>query len=284
MTTTLEEVKKFNLQNISKMRGGITNNPVTIQEKLRWLSIYDIPWSDTYNMPLKSVCTDKLLVKEYLKNLLGTDICVPTIAVYNNTKEINWDKLPNKFIIKVNHNSGGTIICRDKNLFDKTSCISKLNYWMNDDFTFRNGFESHYHWIDRKIMVEELLEDETQKESLFDYKFLCFNGEPKFCQVFGNRRTPNFYLNYYDMDFNFVDISRKDIRNKSSIKNTAPKNFGLMKHYAKTISENFKFVRADFYEVNGMVYLGELTFTPGVNMFDYVNPEDNKKIGNLLKI
>lgn len=278
MKTTLDDVKIFNMSNKSRMIGSLLDNPKTIQEKLRWLNIYDILWSDDYSMPLKSVCTDKLLMKKYIQNILGEDISVPTLFVYNNINEIEWDKLPNKFIIKCNHDSGSTIVCKDKSKFDKANCVLKLNKWLSTDFTFRNGFESHYHWIDRKIIVEELLEDENQKESLYDYKFWCFNGEPKLYTINdGHGHGDIMYYKMDDSEYNLYNIS-----NNSKYKK--PNNFNLMVEYSKKLSKLFKFVRVDFYEVNNKVYLGELTFTPGACVFNYKNPEDNILVGDMLKI
>ncbi len=279
---TQKEVLDFNIANKSKVYGGVIDNPKTIQEKLRWLNIYEVPWSEDYNMPLKSVCADKLLMKEYVKNLLRIDICVPTIAVYNNTKEIEWDKLPNKFIIKVNHNSGGTLICHDKNKFDKNNCISKLNYWMNDDFAFRNGFESHYHWINRKILVEEFLEDNSQKNSLLDYKFWCFNGNPEFYTINNGHGHGEFC--YLDMNQSILSLDRSDLKTNNELAKYKPSQFNLMKEYATILSNPFKFVRVDFYEVNNTIYLGEMTFVPGAAMFTFKKQENNIKLGNLLKI
>lgn len=278
MKTTLDGVKKFNMSNKSRMIGSLLDNPKTIQEKLRWLNIYDIPWSNDYSMPLKSVCTDKLLMKKYIQNILGEDISVPTLFVYNNINEIEWDKLPNKFIIKCNHDSGSTIVCKDKSKFDKANCILKLNKWISTDFTFRNGFESHYHWIDRKIIVEQLLEDEKQKESLYDYKFWCFNGEPKLYTI--NDGHGHGDIMYYKMDDSEYNLY--NIHNNSKYKK--PNNFNLMVEYSKKLSKLFKFVMVDFYEVNNKVYLGELTFTPGACVFNYKNPEDNILVGDMLKI
>ena len=283
MKTTLDNVKKFNMSNKSRMIGSLLDNPKTIQEKLRWLNIYDIPWSDEYSMPLKSVCTDKLIMKKYIQNILGEDVSVPTLFVYNNINEIEWDKLPNKFIIKCNHDSGSTIVCKDKSKFDKANCILKLNKWMSMDFAFRNGFESHYHWIDRKIIVEELLEDENQKDSLYDYKFWCFNGEPKFFTINDGHGHGN--INHYKMDKSpYKEIERVDIKPDYSKNYKIPYNFDLMVKYSKKLSKLFKFVRVDFYEVNNKVYLGELTFTPGACVFNYKNPEDNILVGDMLKI
>ena len=278
MKTTLEEVKKFNIQNKNKVHGGVVNNPVTIQEKMRWLNIYEIPWSNEYNMPLKSVCSDKLLVKEYVSKVLGINIGVETLGVYNTPQEIRWSELPNEFILKVNHNSGGTIVCRDKSTFNKSDAVSKLSYWLKDDFAFRNGFESHYHWIDRKIFVEKLMKDEKQQGSLFDYKFWCFNGEPKLYTI--NDGHGHGDIMYYRMDG--TEWNLYGVKNHANYRK--PINFNIMVEYAKKLARPFKFVRVDFYEVGGKVYLGELTFVPGAAMFHYKDRKNDVEVGDMLKL
>jgi hypothetical protein len=147
---------------------------VTIQDKLRWLNIYDAD-------PLKSDCADKLKVKDYAKKISGVDLGVPTIAVWDKAEDIDFDKLPDKFVLKCNHGSGMNIIVRDKSQINESDVRNRLNAWMNDDFAFRNGFESHYHWIERKIFSEEMLGEGLGE--LIDYKFWCFNGEPKFWTI-----------------------------------------------------------------------------------------------------
>ena len=250
-------------------------NPKTIQDKLAWLNIYDTD-------PLKTKCADKIKVHEYCKEVLGEDICVPIIKIYNNVAEINWDELPQQFAIKCNHGSGMNIIVKDKSKLNIQDAKNKLSRWMKDDFAFRNGFEAHYHDIEHKIFVEEYKENDEQ--GLLDYKFICFNGEPVYMQIFGDRFGPTRHMNYYDMNFELVDLERKDFRRNLSADYKEPKNFSRMKEYAKKLSKHFKFVRVDFYEIDGKIYLGELTFTPGAMAFKYKNDEDNVKVGNLLKI
>ena len=251
------------------------DNPQTIQDKLCWLNIYD-------TNPLKVKCADKIKIHDYCKDVLGEDICVPIIKVYNNVSEINWDELPNQFVMKCNHGSGMNIICTDKSKLNKADAINKLNRWMKDDFAFRNGFEAHYHDIQHKIFVEEYKNDGNK--DLIDYKFLCFNGNPIYCQVIGGRNEKSRHLNYYDMDFDFVDISRYDFPNNLKIIDKKPINFEKMKEFSKILSEPFNFVRVDFYEIDGRVFLGELTFTPGAMAFKYKNDDDNIKVGSLLKL
>ena len=250
-------------------------NPVTIQDKLCWLNIYE-------PMKLKTKCADKLLLHEYCKEKLGVDLCVPVIKVYNNTSEINIDELPDKFVIKCNHGSGMNIIVKDKSKLNIKGSISLLNNWMNTDFSIANGFEAHYHDIERKIFVEEYLDNNGSVPK--DYKFLCFNGKPKYVEVIDGRFTKLKYMNYYDMDFNFNQLTRTDFPNNKSIIDEKPERFEEMKTLAEKLSEDFKFVRVDFYEIDGKIYLGELTFTPGAMIFKYKDPKDHINVGNLLSL
>ena len=250
-------------------------NPTTIQDKLAWLNIYD-------ENPLKTKCADKIKLHEYCKEKLGKDICVPILHVYDKVEDINWDELPEQFVMKCNHGSGMNIIVKNKKELDIEKAKKDLTLWMNDDFSIRNGFEAHYHDIERKIFVEKYME--VNGDIPYDYKFLCFNGKPKLVQVFGERFNANRHMNYYDMDFNYVDLVRTDFKNIPNANHKKPKNFKEMKEFARTLSEDFKFVRADFYEINGKVYLGELTFTPGAMAFKYENDDDNKRVGDLLEL
>lgn len=250
------------------------NNPKTIQDKLTWLNIYDTD-------PMKSFCADKIKVHEYCKDKLGKDICIPIIKVYDKPQDINFDELPDKFVAKCNHGSGMNIIVKDKKTANKKEIIDKLNTWLGRDFTFQNGFEAHYHDIKRKCFVETFMDDGNA--SLYDYKFWCFNGEPKFYTIndgFGHSK----WMYFYDMNQNKMSLKRTDYRDEASKEVKQPSKFGEMVEYAKKLSEPFKFVRIDFYEINGVVYLGELTFTPGVNYFRYTNHEDEIKVGNMLKL
>ena len=250
------------------------NNPKTIQDKLTWLNIYDTD-------PMKSFCADKIKVHEYCKDKLGKDICIPIIKVYDKPQDINFDELPDKFVAKCNHGSGMNILVKDKKTANKKEIIDKLNTWLGRDFTFQNGFEAHYHDIKRKCFVETFMDDGNT--SLYDYKFWCFNGEPKFYTIndgFGHSK----WMYFYDMNQNKLPLKRTDYCGETSKEVKQPSKFGEMVEYAKKLSEPFKFVRIDFYEINGVVYLGELTFTPGVNYFRYTNREDEIKVGNMLKL
>lgn len=250
-------------------------NPITIQDKLAWLNIYDVN-------PLKVLCADKIKVHDYCKEKLGKDICIPIIKVYDSIDEIDLNELPNSFVLKCNHGSGMNIIVKDKDEFDFEDAKKKLTLWMADDFTFRNGFEAHYHDIERKIFAEEYKEDSSN--GLIDYKFICFNGKPTFIQIIYDRFGPKRHMNYYDVNFNYVNLARRDFRTDPLFDHKKPERLELMLSYAETLSSDFPFVRIDFYEVNGEVFLGEMTFTPGAMGFRYVRDNDNLRIGKLLDI
>ena len=247
------------------------NHPVTIQDKIQWLKIYD-------TTPLKTKCADKIKVHEYCKEKLGKDICIPIIKTYNKSSEINWDELPNSFVIKCNHGSGMNIIVKDKNTLDKKGAAKKLDEWLTKDFAFSNGYEMQYHNIDRKIFVEEYKADKEQTESLYDYKFWCFNGVPKFYTI--NDGHGHGDIMYYDMNHKEMDPYMVGGGKYTAV----PPQFDTMVKYATDLSADFKFVRADFYFVGGKLYLGELTFTPGSGCFKYKDAKYEKIFGDMLDL
>lgn len=245
------------------------DEPKTIQEKLEWLNIYS-------PNKLKTKCADKILLHDYSVKTLGTDICIPLIKTYNKTSEIEWNDLPNQFVIKCNHGSGMNIIVKDKTSIDVKNVSNKLNRWLNTDFAFQNGVEIHYHDIERKILVEQYMDD--GHSTLHDYKFWCFNGEPGLYTINdGNGHGDIMYYRMDDTEYNLYNV-------KANLNYKKPVNFSQMVEYARLLSKPFKFVRCDFYEINNIVYLGELTFTPGACVFKYKNKKDNYKVGEMLKI
>ena len=250
--------------------------PVTIQDKLNWIKLYDLD-------PLKSKCADKIEVHEYCKEKLGVDICVPILKYYDNVEEIHWDDLPDHFVMKCNHGSGMNIVISDKSKLNMQDVVKSLKTWMNTDYGLPY-LELHYSKIPRKVLVEQYMQDEQQEDSLYDYKFWCFNGSPKYYTI--NDDHGHGYIIYYDVETDEIKDFYGILRHDKSIlaKYRKPKNFEMMKMYAKKLSEDFKFVRVDFYEVNGKVYLGEMTFTPGGGMFRYKKLKDEIKMGKMLKL
>ena len=264
-------------------RAGVTLNldhPTTIQDKLAWLNIHD-------DDDRKVLCANKLYVKHYSlwrSYSKGVhDICPKTIARAFTPEDINWKQLPANCIIKCNHGCGMNI--RVSAFTDQViaTIIPTLNRWMATDYAFASGFEAHYHDIPHMVFAEELIGD--GKQALIDYKFLCFNGEPKFMQVITGRNTKQMRMNYYDMDMQpCKGLSRTDIKADYSKQDVLPTKFEPMKEYARNLAQPFRFVRVDFYEVDGRVYLGEMTFTPAACGFRYVNPNDEIMMGSYLEL
>lgn len=251
------------------------DNPKTWCEKMAWLQLND-------DIQLRAKCADKIRVHEYSIEKLGKDICVPIIKVYDNPNDVKFDKLPDKFVLKCNHGYAFNIICRDKTKLNESECRSKLQRWLETSFG-EKSIEPHYLEINRKCYAEKFIENKGQLE-LIDYKFVCFNGVPTYVQIINGRHTPDFHLNYYDMSFNFMDISRIDVPSNPSKLDTKPSQFELMKEYAAKLSADFRFVRVDFYEVDGVVYLGEMTFTPATGFIKWKRTTDDLRFGNMITL
>lgn len=265
------------LKNIYKKQTGKDldlSNCKTLTEKIQWLKIYD-------SNQLKIKCSDKILVREYRKSKLGVDLFIPIIGVWNSFDEIDFKKLPNDYVLKTNHGSHTNIIVKNNNI-NKIIAKKKFDEWLSKDWSWW-GKEMAYYPIKRKIFAEQFVKDKNKGE-LTDYKFLCFNGEPKYCQVINNRGEKSFHLNYYDMDFKFVDISITDVQNDKNSMDSVPKSFEKMKEYARILAQDFNFVRVDFYEINDKPYLSELTFFPAAGFQQYKNPETDLFLGNMLKL
>ena len=235
------------------------SNIITIQDKLNYLLVYDFPEN-------KSRYVDKILLREYSKEILGKDICVPILKIYNNTDEIDINELPQKFILKCNHGSAMNIVCKNKALFNLNHAKQMLKNWMNINYGLL-GFEYQYLNVKRKIFAEKYLTDD-----IIDYKINCFNGEPKFIRVkkhINGANVNNIYdLNWTltDLDFNYSDFVRN-----ASINFSKPINFEKMLKYTRLLSSRFIFCGVDFCEVNKTIYLGELKFAPANIKMKYNN-------------
>lgn len=243
-------------------------NPKTFTEKIQWLKIYD-------STELKTNCADKILVRNYVKEKLGKDICIPLLGVFNNFNDINFNILPNSFVIKCNHGCGMNIIIKDKNKLNKNEIKQKLNNWLKYDYSELGG-ELQYKNIKRKIFIEEY------KENLEDIKIFCFNGIPKFIQV-----DKHFYehrMNFYDTEWKpLYWLSNKDFPANYKILDPKPECLTNLLNIAKKLSTDFKFVRVDLYPLKTGIFLGELTFTPGSGTQTYLN-EGDLKIGEMLDL
>ena len=270
-----EDKKKFYEKGrdyINKRNGKPYNktNVETIQDKLNYLLIYESPED-------KTEIVDKILLRNYSRKILGKDICTPIIKIYNDPEEINLDELPEKFVLKCNHGSAMNIFCEDKSKFDLSNAKKILKNWMKVNYgLFR--FEYQYLNVKRKVFAEPFLDRE-----IINYKFSCFNGDPKFIRVKAKINGTNFYNIYYT-NWTKSNIELDDAKYVLTDRFKIPKNLKKMVKYAKLLSSRYGFCRVDFYEVDGNIYLSEITFTPFNSHFKYKKKETDIYLGNLINI
>lgn len=229
-------------------------NPVTLNEKIQWLKLYDYK-----NNKLVTKCADKYLVREYISELGLGELLNELYYVYDDYKSIDFDQLPNQFVLKCNHGAGYNIICTDKSKLDKKEFYKKIIKWYKEDY-WKKYTEINYKNIEKKIIVEKLLVDKNGNLPI-DYKIYCFNGEPKALMVCvdRDRKQPKFL--YYDENWNLLLLS-EDAINNPDIKIDKPQKLSQLFEYARILSKDFKFVRVDLYYIDDKIYFGELTFTP----------------------
>ena len=247
------------------------DNPTTFNEKMQWLKIHD-------RNPEYIKMVDKYEVKKYVSDMIGEEYIIPTLGVYDKFDEINFEKLPNQFVIKCTHDSGGIVICKDKTQLDIKATKNKINECLKKNYYY-NAREWVYKDIKPRIIVEKYMEDESKKE-LKDYKFFCFNGEAKYIQVDFDRFT-NHKRNIYDTNWNLTDIQILYPRHEN-IKIDRPQKLELMLELAGKLARGKKFVRVDFYSIIQNVYFGELTFYPGAGMEKFTPEKYDKLWGDLL--
>ncbi len=250
------------------------SNPQTFNEKLQWLKLNNR--KDEYTKMV-----DKYEVKKYVANIIGEQYIIPTIGVYDKFKDIDFDKLPNQFVLKCTHDSGGIVICKNKNNFDKTKARKILNFSLRRNY-FYYSREYPYKNVKRRIIAEKYMQDEACKD-LRDYKLFCFDGECKLIQVDFDR-FKNHRRNLYDLNWNLIeDLSIKYPSDKNVIIEK-PSNLDEMLEIARKLSKNIPFVRVDLYLINGKIYFGELTFFHGGGYEKFTPEEWNKKLGDMIKI
>ena len=238
-------------------------NPRTFNEKLNWLKLYD-------HDPLYTTLVDKFAVKPWVAEQIGEQYVIPTIGAWRCFDEIEFDKLPNQFVLKTTHGGGnvGVVICKNKNTFNTEAARNKLEQSMK-----RSGYEKHREWpyknVERKIIAEQWLED-NDSASLIDYKVHVFNGVPRFILVCQGREDKSSMRDdFYDVEWNLMKCRRPGHPN-SETPMPKPSRLKEMLELSKILAGSIPFVRADFYIVNGNLYFGEMTFFPasGVKPFE----------------
>lgn len=250
-------------------------NPKTFNEKLQWLKLY-------YKKSEHTQMVDKYKVRQYVKEKIGEEYLIPLLGVYDNFEEIEFNKLPNDFVIKCNHDSGSVFICRDKERLDIEELKSRIDQCMNTNYYY-GSFEWPYKNIKPSIIIEKYLNNKMS-DDIIDYKFFCFDGIPKFLYVsegLENHKTAR--ISFYDMNYDEVNFSRSDYM-QFTLKPKKPQNFEKMKLLATCLANKEPFVRVDFYEMEGEIYFGELTFFPCSGYIPFAPCEYDEKLGELLKL
>lgn len=252
-------------------------NPITFNEKLQWLKLYN-------RNPLYKIMVDKYDVKEYVANLIGNKYIIKTFAVWDEFDDINFNLLPNQFVLKCTHDSGSIIICHDKNKFDIQKAKIKLTKSLKSDYYYK-GREWPYKGIKRRIIAEELLIDESGNE-LRDYKILCFNGMPKLIEFHMGRYNNQHSQEFYDINWNKTTISQCRIKNDKNNDDIAPRPSTLneMLQLSSVLSKDIPHVRIDWYSVYGKLYFGEITFFDASGFEPFDNPNDDVMIGSWIDL
>lgn len=250
--------------------------PRTYNEKLQWLKLHD-------RRPEYTQLVDKVKVKQWVSERIGEQYIIPTLGVWEHAEDIEFNTLPERFVLKCNHNSGdGMCICRDKRQINYREVVRKLRkalrqnyYWGNREWPYKN--------VKPLILAEQYMEDEDTQE-LRDYKFFCFDGEPKAFFIASDRncKSEETKFDFFDMDFKHLPITNG--HPNSGEKLEKPKNFEEMKSIASTLSKGIPHVRVDLYSVNGKVYFGEMTFTHWSGFVPFQPQEWDTKFGDWIKM
>jgi len=248
-------------------------NPKTFTEKLQWMKLYD-------RKPVYTTMVDKYAAKEWAGKIIGEEHIIPTLGVWEHFGEINFEGLPEQFVLKCTHDSSSVIICKDKSIFDIKNARDKIEKALKKNFYY-NSREWPYKNVPPRIIAEQYMIDNEVGE-LRDYKFFCFNGVPKIMYIATGRGSGDTYGDFFDMEFNHLDL-RMD-HDTASITPMKPLLFEVMQEAAKKLSEGIPQVRADFYEVNGQFYFGEMTFFHCGGFVNCKPDKWNKILGDWIKL
>ena len=252
-------------------------HPKTFCEKLQWLKVHD-------KHPEYTMMVDKLAVKYYVANIIGREHIIPTLAVFDSADDVDFDALPNQFVLKCTHDSGGLVVCREKSKLDCKAARKKLRKGLKRTYIIQNR-EYPYKDVPRRIIAEQYLENSASPTSpLVDYKFFCFNGEPKYCQVIQDRNTKET-IDFFDMEWNhqeFIGLNPNAVH--AIVCPPKPQSFETMKQIAKALSQGKPFSRIDLYDINGKPYFGEITFFPASGMGMFIPNKYDEILGGMIQL
>lgn len=255
------------------------NDPKTLNEKINWLKFY----SDTSKW---TILADKYNVREYIVEKGLQDILVPLYGTWDKAEDINFNSLPNSFVLKTNHGSGDAIIIRDKSSINEKFIKRRLKKNLKQHYG-RVQSEPHYLKIHPRVIAEELL-SESGTCSPTDYKIWCFDGKPYAIWVCRNRTSESVEVSTYDLDWNIIPYAGRKLEHSHYLQSTKevprPKNLEDMLQTASKLSEGFPQVRVDLYNINGKIYFGEMTFTSMGGYMTFYSDEFQLELGNQVKL
>lgn len=253
-----------------------TNNPTTLNEKLQWLKF-------NYRFPLQSIVSDKLLVRDYVKEKIGAEYLIPILGIWGKYDDIDFSLLPKQFVLKCNHDSGGLVVCTDKDKLNHSETRCKIEKSLKSNF-FYIGREYQYRNIKPMILCEEFISDNGKVP--LDYKIYCFNGVPDVILVCRDRFSKNShrasYL-FFDQEWIFQPLNKGD-EDLQETDVPKPENLDEMIEIAKKLSSDFLFARIDLYNIGGKIYFGEITLSPNSGFDPDIKYETDLMFGQKLKI
>lgn len=249
------------------------NNPRTFNAKLQWLKLY-------YRKPEFTTMVDKATAKEYVASIVGEKYIIKTLGIWDTIEQIDWESLPNQFVVKSTNDSGGVVVCKDKTKFNRKKAIEKLKSCGNRNYVKYNK-EYPYANVPHRYIAEEYKEDESGFE-LKDYKIFCFDGEPKMIFVASDRQIGATKFDFFDLEWNHLPIQQEYPNNPNGI--PKPKNIEEMLDVASKLSKGFPHLRVDLYNCDGEIFFGELTFFHNSGTFPWHPEEWDYKLGEWLKL
>lgn len=249
-------------------------DPKTYNEKIQWLKLHD-------RKPEYTKMVDKYEAKKYIAEKVGGQYVIPTYGIWVNFDDIDFDSLPNRFVLKCTHNSGDVIVCLDKDKLDLDAARERINrnlkenyYWHSREWPYKN--------VKPRIIAEKYLYDtEYPDDSIMDYKFLCFNGEPRLL-YYAEENTDDPYSDIYDMNFQKLDLQFPEPN--SPVTAEIPDKFEEMKEISRKLSQGFAHLRVDFYYVEGRLYIGELTFYHCAGLLRITPEHWNQTLGDWIEL
>ena len=245
-------------------------NPKTFNEKLQWLKLNDR--KDVY-----TIMVDKYQAKNYVSEKIGEEYIVKTLGIWEKFNDIDFDKLPDKFVLKCTHNSGGVVVCSDKATLNLKQAKNKINKSLKRNY-YHNGREWPYKNVKPRIIAEEFL-----SENIIDYKVFCFGGKAEVLHTCVDREINDLKIDFFDFDWNHLDIKRDNCKTSDALPKK-PVNLDKMKEISEVLSQGIKFTRVDFYEIEGKLLFGEISFFPASGFRKFIPEEWDLKFGKLIEL